>query len=149
MFNKISKIVDLKDLEVTANKLAKIISLGDVLFLCGELGSGKTTFARYFINGIFAIYSKSNNPKIIRSPTFNLMINYPLKNFQIYHYDLYRIKNIKEIQELDIYENIRNNITLIEWPEIIFKNLQITKYYKIDLKIESTNKRKIDIFLND
>ena len=149
MFNKISKIADLKDLEITANNLAKTISLGDVLFLCGELGSGKTTFARYFINEIFAIYSKSNNPEIIRSPTFNLMINYPLKNFQIYHYDLYRIKNIKEIQELDIYENIRNNITLIEWPEIIFKNLQITKYYKIDLKIESTNKRKIDIFLND
>ena len=87
--------------------------------------------------------------KIIRSPTFNIMINYPLKDFQIFHYDLYRIKNINEIHELDIYENVRNNITLIEWPEIIFKNSTIKKYYKIDFKIESINKRKIDIVLND
>ena len=149
MFNKISEIADLKNLEVIANKLAKSVSLGDVIFLCGELGSGKTTFARYFIKEIFINHSISNKAKIIRSPTFNIMINYPLKDFQIFHYDLYRIKHINEIHELDIYENVRNNITLIEWPEIIFKNSTIKKYYKINFKIESINKRKIDIVLND
>ena len=70
------------------------------------------------------------------------MINYPLKDFQIFHYDLYRIKNINEIHELDIYENVRNNITLIEWPEIIFKNSTIIdeyNYYKKDLIKIDTN----------
>ena len=80
MFNKISEIADLKNLEVIANKLAKSVSLGDVIFLCGELGSGKTTFSRYLINSIYKNQNKEP-PNIIKSPSFPILLTYELSNF--------------------------------------------------------------------
>ena len=62
-------------------------------------------------------------PNLIRSPSFPIMINYTLKDFEIFHYDLYRINNKNEIIELNIHENVKNNVTLIEWPELIIENI--------------------------
>ena len=81
------------------------------------MGVGKTTFIRYLING----FQKNNRLKIteITSPTFNLLNEYQIKQIQINHYDLFRIKSYQEIKNLNLFENASNSITLIEWPQKI------------------------------
>ena len=144
MYNLLKTKTDLKQLEIVAKKLAKQSSFNDIYLLNGELGAGKTTFARFFINSIF-----DNNlikrPNSIKSPSFPIMINYPLQNFEIFHYDLYRLKNINELQELNIFENLKDNITLIEWPKMIINSSQFNNYFIINIEILSTNKRLIEI----
>ena len=144
MNNLLKTKTDLKQLEVIAKKLAKQSSLSDIYLLNGELGAGKTTFARFFINSIFDNYL-IKRPNSIKSPSFPIMINYPMQNFEIFHYDLYRLKNINELQELNIFENLKDNITLIEWPKMIISSSQFNNYFFINIEILSTNKRLIEI----
>ena len=73
------------------------------------------------------------------------MINYSLDNFEVLHYDLYRLNNVKELVELNIFENINGNVIIIEWPEIFIKNSQLENYFLIKLKINSSDKREIEI----
>ena len=91
------------------------IKVGDTLFLRGDLGVGKTTFAKYLINFL----QRKNKQSItdIASPTFNLVHEYQLGSLIIKHYDLYRINHEKELINIGIYEDSFNEITLIEWPE--------------------------------
>ena len=102
-----------------ANKFLKKIKVGDVIFLYGEMGVGKTTFVRYLING----FQKKNELKItdVTSPTFTLLNEYQIDKIKINHYDLFRIKSKEEVQNLDLFENNLNQITIIEWPQIIEK----------------------------
>ena len=81
------------------------------------MGVGKTTFIKYLING----FQKINNLKMteVTSPTFNLLNVYEINEFKINHYDLFRLKNSEEVKNLDIFEDLDNTITLIEWPQII------------------------------
>ena len=111
------KISSLKDLHKFTNKISKIILPGDYLFLFGEIGVGKTTFARQLIN----VFELKNNIKKseVPSPTFNILFEYELKDFIIKHYDLYRLKNEEEIKNLELFEIEEKNITLLEWPELI------------------------------
>ena len=111
------KISSLKDLHKFTNKISEIILPGDYLFLFGEIGVGKTTFARQLIN----VFELKNNIKKseVPSPTFNILFEYELKDFIIKHYDLYRLKNEEEIKNLEIFEIEEKNIILIEWPELI------------------------------
>ena len=118
MFSILKKKIEIKELKSIAEKLANKSSIGNIYLLNGELGVGKTTFARFFINELFRKY-KIKEPVSIKSPSFPILINYSLKKFDILHYDLYRLKNENEIIELDIIENLKKNITIIEWPEII------------------------------
>ena len=108
-----------KQTEELANKFLKKISPGNVVFLYGEIGVGKTTFIRYLING----FQKANKQKIteITSPTFNLLNEYQINQIKINHYDLFRLKSEEEIRNLDLFEDSSNIITLIEWPQIIKK----------------------------
>ena len=135
---------DLKQLQVIAKKLANKSLLGDIYLLSGELGAGKTTFIRFFINSMFNRYL-IRKPDSIKSPSFPILINYTLKNFEVFHYDFYRLKNKNDIQELNIIENLKDNITLIEWPQMIINNLQIDNYFLINLEIINTNERVIKI----
>ena len=144
MFNLLKTKTSLKRLEIIAKKLANKSLIGDIYLLSGELGAGKTTFIRFFINSIFDHYL-IKKPHSIKSPSFPIMINYPLKNFEVFHYDLYRIKNENEIQELNIIENLKDNITLIEWPQMIINNLQIDNYFLINLEIINLRERIIKI----
>ena len=113
-------------LEVDTVKLAKkfshILKKGDVVFLYGEIGVGKTTFLKHLINN----FQKSNDLKLteVTSPTFNLVNEYNIGDFIIHHYDLFRLKNIKEINNIGLFENIEKNLTLIEWPEKIEKMIK-------------------------
>ena len=136
------KISSLNDLEKIANNVQKIVLPGDSIFLYGEIGVGKTTFARLLINN----YELKNNivKSEVLSPTFNIVFEYDIKNFVIKHYDLYRLKNVKDINNLGIFEHIEQSITLIEWPELIQKKPS----NRIDLffeYIDNMNKRSLSI----
>ena len=108
-----------KDTKLIAERLCKHINLGDLILLTGNLGVGKTTFIKYIINSLQRI----NRQKLseVPSPTFNIINEYQIKKILIKHFDLYRIKNEKELNNLGIQENLKKQITLVEWPEIIKK----------------------------
>ena len=134
--------LDLKGLEKFCNKLSQNIKVGNLICLFGELGSGKTTFSRYLINSIYKNQNK-DPPESIKSPSFPILLTYELNNFEIYHYDLYRISKSSELMELSILEALNNSITLIEWPEIILDSLKDYNYISINFDIFDENKRNI------
>ena len=145
MYKILKKNLDLGQLEILAKKIANNLDIGDLLFLKGELGAGKTTFCRLLIHSLYKRYS-IDKPNIIRSPSFPILITYELNNFQIYHYDFYRLKNDNELKELNFFEEINKNITIVEWPEIIFKYNKIANYYLFNFKIINSKKKEIEIF---
>lgn len=111
----IYNLLNEKDTVKVVETIAKESKIGDIITLTGELGSGKTFFANAFINYFL---TKNGMDRInVTSPTFNLVKTYNVGNFDIYHFDLYRIKNEKELLELD-FDSAFANISLIEWPEI-------------------------------
>lgn len=113
------KLNSLKDTFNLSKKIGKLLSNGDVIFLYGEIGVGKTTFVRGLINN-FEVQQGMNVSQIL-SPTFNIVFDYIIKELKVMHYDLYRLKNSKDINELGIFAEINNCIILIEWPELIEK----------------------------
>ncbi len=95
-----------------ARKLAVSLRPGDVVTLHGDLGAGKTFFAREIIR----FYC--GDETVVASPTFNILQVYKAKDFFIYHYDLYRIKSVHELYELGFEEALNGNICLVEWSEV-------------------------------
>ena len=142
-----NQILDLRGIEKLATNLSKYISVGDIYLFQGELGAGKTTFVRLLINNLYLL-NNLPKPASIASPTFPILITYDLNSSQIYHYDFYRIKNLKELEELDFFENLNNNITFIEWPEMLISLPLNKKHYLINLEMISETKRKINISFN-
>lgn len=104
-----------KDTIKVAELIAKDSKLHDIITLNGELGSGKTFFANAFVN--FFLKKNGLERVNVTSPTFNILKIYNVGDFDIYHFDLYRIKNKEELYELD-FSSAFDNISLIEWPEI-------------------------------
>jgi len=100
------------DTRLLAEKFAKLAKKGDIFALFGTLGVGKSTFSRYFIQAL-------TDAKEIPSPTFTLVQTYDAPLFEIYHYDMYRLKHYEEAFELGIEESFYNGVNLIEWPEKI------------------------------
>ena len=146
--NKLNnQILDLHELEKLATNLSKDISVGNIYLFQGDLGAGKSTFVRLLINNLYVLNNLPKPPSIT-SPTFPILITYELNSSQIYHYDLYRLKNLMELEELDFFENLNNNITFIEWPEILIGLPLKKKHYLINLDMISENKRKINISFN-
>ena len=132
-----SDIIDLsseKKTEELAKKILDKIKVGDIIFLYGEMGVGKTTFIRYLINE----FQESKNLDIteVPSPTFNLLNEYQVQDLVIKHYDLFRLKDKSEIRDLHLFEDSKNTITLIEWPELIEKKKLINT---IDLTFSYEN----------
>ena len=113
------KLNTLEDTFNLSKKIGKLLSHGDVIFLYGEIGVGKTTFVRGLINNLEV--KKGMVESQILSPTFNIVFDYEIKKLKIMHYDLYRLKNSTGINELGIFVEIEDHITLIEWPELIEK----------------------------
>ena len=106
-----------KDTQNLSKKFSKIISAGDIIFLYGEIGVGKTTFVRYLINHL-EVENQIKKSDIL-SPTFNIVYDYEIGRIKIHHYDLYRLKNYKDILELGMFEISNNYIKIVEWPELI------------------------------
>jgi tRNA threonylcarbamoyladenosine biosynthesis protein TsaE len=110
--------------EETTKELAKDLSNYlkgyEIIFLYGEMGVGKTTFVKYLINQ-FQIKKKLQITEVT-SPTFNLLNEYEIDDLIIKHYDLFRLKDESEVKNLDLFNNNKNTITLIEWPQLIKKD---------------------------
>ena len=130
------------DTKKLANIISKKIKIGDIIYLYGEIGVGKTTFVKYLINSL----QKKNNLTAteVISPTFALLNEYQIKQFKINHFDLFRIKSSKEIENLDLFTDRSSSITLIEWPQKIKKKPKNL----IELKFNYQNdyqKRSVEI----
>ena len=110
-------IKSLEQLNSLSKKIADRLKEKDFIFLIGEIGVGKTTFTRYLINYL----QKKEGLTIteVLSPTFNLLYEYDLKKYKIMHYDLYRLKNKKELNNLSIFHENESAIKIIEWPGLI------------------------------
>ena len=106
-----------KETKKIAEIFSRNIKLGDVIFLYGEVGVGKTTFIKYTINALQYLNKQSITE--ITSPTFSILNQYKFNEVEIDHYDLYRIKNSEDFLSLSLFEDYKNKITLIEWPELI------------------------------
>ena len=84
-----------------------------IILLKGQLGSGKTTFVKELLS-----YKYKFND--VNSPTFGIINTYNIKENLIFHYDLYRINKVSELDEIGFYDNLETEaIHFIEWPEII------------------------------
>ena len=126
-----------------AKEFTKYLKGGEFVFLYGEMGVGKTTFVKYFINE----YQKINNltQSEITSPTFSLLNEYQIKDIRIKHYDLFRINRKEDINNLDIFEKDNKLITLIEWPQLIADKQDI-KFITLTFNyLNQLNDRTVDI----
>ena len=145
MLQDMNKEYIVKTLEET-NELAKQIAeelvIGNVITLTGTLGVGKTFFTSCLINHILLKYNLPQQN--ILSPTFNIVKEYQIQDFSIFHFDLYRLKNKNELYELDIENCFENSISIIEWPEIAEDIIYNIKYH-IDIKIIQNNFRHYTI----
>lgn len=127
--------------EATAELAAEIASLaedGDVIALSGELGTGKTTFARAFLR-------EWGVREEIPSPTFTLVQTYELEAGTVWHFDLYRLENPDDALELDIEDAFTDGISLIEWPERLGAYLP---WERLDLRFaigERADVRRVEI----
>ena len=131
-----------KNTELISKKFSNYIRKGDIIFFYGEIGVGKTTFIKYLINSLQ--YKKEVNLTEIPSPTFNIVNEYKIDEIIINHYDLFKLKDPKELQNIGIFENNSEMVTLIEWPEIILdkpKNI-IELYFSYE---DDFKKRKLEM----
>ena len=131
-----------KQTRALAKRLSNFFKKGDLVFLFGEIGTGKTTFVKNFINNL----QKKNQENIteVPSPTFNILNEYKIKNLDIYHYDLYRVKDKEELQNLGQINENSNALVFVEWPELLKKN--ILNYIGLHFEYEDDlNKRSIII----
>ena len=109
-------VKSLDHLNSISQKVADQLKKNDCVYLVGEIGVGKTTFTRYLIN--YLQEKKGEKITEVLSPTFNLLYEYDLKDLKIMHYDLYRIREEKELEHLGIFSN-KQEIKIIEWPKFI------------------------------
>ena len=141
-----NSIIDISSEETTrelAKDLSNYLKGGEIIFLYGEMGVGKTTFVKHLINQ-FQIYKKLQITEVT-SPTFNLLNEYEVSNLVIKHYDLFRLKDKSEIKNLDIFDNNQNTITLVEWPQLIDKESSIKTIDLIFNYENELNNRSIKI----
>ena len=110
-------VKSLDHLNQISKKISKNLENGDCIFLIGEIGVGKTTFTRYLINNLQN--QKGLKETEVLSPTFNLLYEYEIKDLKIMHYDLYRLKQAKELDHLGIFSENEKTIKIIEWPDLV------------------------------
>lgn len=111
-----------------------------IIALKGTLGSGKSFLAKHFINHI------QRDKTEILSPSFNIALNYETKIGEVFHFDLYRLKGKEELENIGFFEALKNNICLIEWPEIILNYLQKQQNFTlVEIDIQPDKLRQIKI----
>lgn len=131
-------IADKNAMDNLATKIALQAKAGDIFGLKGTLGAGKSFFASCFLNALM-------DKKIdVLSPTFNLLYSYQTNKGEVHHFDLYRLKNASDLENISFFECLRNGICLIEWPEIAEEFLK-KNYTEINIKIKNEEEREIEI----
>lgn len=123
-----------------ARKLAQITKRGDVWALNGTLGAGKSVFARAFIQSL-------TNAEEVPSPTFTLVQSYWAGDFDIYHYDLYRLERAMDIFELGVEDAFFSGVSLVEWPEKM-ESFAPRNMWQVNIEING-DARKITISSED
>lgn len=119
-------------------KFSSQLKAGDIVCLFGELGSGKTTFVKGLAQGL------GIDPDVVNSPTF-VLLNVHEGQLPLYHFDLYRLEDVKEILALGYEEYFYGEgITVVEWAERL-KTLMPKKYVRVELFHQGENKRLIKI----
>ena len=142
-----------KQTKTISEKLSNYLANGNIVYLFGNIGSGKTTFVKYLINHL----QEKNKEKLLEipSPTFNILNEYKVKNLEILHYDLYRLKSIKELENIGLIKHHKDKLIFVEWPELLEKNVLNSiilnfeyedNFSKRSLTITSRNKKLIDEF---
>ena len=129
-------VKSLEHLNSLSQKIADKLAKNDCIFLIGEIGVGKTTFTRYLIN--YLQEKKGEKITEVLSPTFNLLYEYDLKDIKIMHYDLYRLREEKELKHLGIFLDKQDTIKIIEWPQLI--NIPLSD--KLEIHIDYTKNEK-------
>lgn len=119
-----------------AEALAPLARAGDVITLSGDLGSGKTEFARAFIR------ARAGKSIEVPSPTFTLVQTYELADAEIWHFDLYRVEHQDEIYELGLEDALIQAISLIEWPDRL-GGLMPRERLDIDIKLAGGDAREL------
>ena len=125
----------LSQIKKFSKKILSNLSQSDCIYLFGELGSGKTTFTRCLIH---LLQEKNKVKKCeVLSPTYTLLQEYEIKSTTVMHYDLYRIKQKEELDNIGLFED-KGAINVIEWPEILKSyNIKCIKFdfsYSDDFK---------------
>lgn len=136
MIQKNIYLKNIEQTEILAAKLAKELVKGDIVTFKGTLGAGKTTFIKALIKSLV------KEDIDVTSPTFNLLHLYRADSIEIWHFDLYRLKNTIEIYELGIEDAFQYGISLIEWPEII---TNILPEDRINIEISFTDEENARI----
>lgn len=136
--------VTLEDLDRLAQLLAAIVRKGDVVCLSGDLGAGKTTFARFFISALCA----PDVPSDIPSPSFALVQTYESSRFQVAHFDFYRLEDPADVLEIGLEDSLEEGVSVIEWPEKVSAYLPedylAIAFHEIeDRDIEDPDKRRL------
>ena len=129
-------IYKLSELKKASNFVLKNVNR-DVILITGEVGTGKTTLIKEYCKLIGV-------EEIVNSPTYTLINEYQNKSGKIVHMDLYRVEDIKEINELGLFEYLDKNIVIIEWPEIILEMIDV-KYSLINITFINEKERKLSI----
>ncbi len=132
-----------KNTELISKKFSNFIKRGDIIFFYGEIGVGKTTFIKYLINSLQT--KKKLKLTEVPSPTFNIVNEYKIDEIIVNHYDLFKVKDPKELFNIGIFEDNKEIVTFVEWPEIIFnkpkKIIELYFSYEDDFK-----RRNLEIF---
>ncbi len=137
MIKKIT-IKNKSEMSALASQIAAHVEFGDVIALKGSLGAGKSFFAREFINAL------SDQAQSVLSPTFNLVYSYDTKKGEVFHFDLYRLKNAAELENIGFFDALKNGICLIEWPEIAQEFLP-KNYLQVEILMGNDEEREIII----
>lgn len=132
------KNLDIAVLKKAASEIASNLSVGDVLCLYGTLGAGKTTLTQFLVEAL------GGNVNEVTSPTFNILHIYDTTNGPVWHFDLYRLEEQKEVYELGIEDAFQNAITIIEWPEIV-EGILPKHSIKVQLDLSSTDSTLRDL----
>ena len=126
---------NLSQIDNISEKILLNLSEADCIFLFGELGAGKTTFARSLINQLQK-KNKVSQTEVL-SPTFNLLHEYEIKSLKVLHYDLYRLKTNKEVDQLGIFEDNKN--FYCDNLDLKVNRLEISFYYESDAENRKIN----------